>query len=159
MKTLYPFFKWANDTWVGKTVSDSIWLFPAIEGVHIVALALLFGAILVLNLRLMGVLMRDRSLPQLSPELETWTRSSLIVILVSGAMLFASEAVKTFYSSPFRIKMVLLIAAIAFHYTISRRLMRKEESELSPLQGKVAGTVAIALWMGVGFAGRAIGFF
>jgi hypothetical protein len=66
MKTLYPFFKWANDTWLGQTISNSIWLFPAIEGVHIVALALLFGAILVLNLRLMRVMMRDRSLPQLS---------------------------------------------------------------------------------------------
>jgi hypothetical protein len=159
MKTLYPFFKWANNTWVGQTISDSIWLFPAIEGVHIVALALLFGAILVLNLRLMGVLMRNRSLPQLSRELEMWTLSSLIVILVSGAMLFASEAVKTFNSSPFRLKMVLLFAAIVFHYTISRRLMRKEETELSPVLGKVAGSIAIVLWMGVGFAGRAIGFF
>jgi len=159
MKTLFPFFKWANNTWIGKTISDSIWLFPAIEGVHIVALALLFGAVVVLNLRLMGVLMRDRPLPQLFRELETWTLSSLIIILVTGAMLFASEAVKTFYSWPFRIKIVLLIAAIAFHYTISRRLMRREESELSPVVGKVAGSFAIALWMSVGFAGRAIGFF
>ena len=159
MKTLYPFFKWANNTWLGQGISDSIWLFPAIEGVHIVALALLLGAILVLNLRLMGVLMRDRSLPQLSRELETWTLSSLIVILASGAMLFASEAVKVFYSSPFRIKMVFLLAAIVFHYTISRRLMRKEESELSPILSKVAGSTAIVLWTGVGFAGRAIGFF
>jgi hypothetical protein len=159
MKTLYPFFKWANNTWLGQSISDSIWLFPAIEGVHIVALALLFGAILVLNLRLMGVMMRDRSLPQLSRELETWTLASLIVILVSGAMLFASEAVKSFYSSPFRLKIVLLIAAILFHYTISRRLMRKEDSELPPALGKVAASIAIVLWMGVGFAGRAIGFF
>jgi hypothetical protein len=159
MKTIYPFFKWANNTWVGHTISDSTWLFPAIEGVHIVALALLFGAILVLNLRLMGVMMRDRSMPQLFRELETWTLSSLIVILVSGAMLFASEAVKTFHSSPFRIKMVLLLAAVVFHYTISRRLMRKEEGRLSPVLTKVAGSLSIALWMGVGFAGRAIGFF
>ena len=159
MKTLFPFFKWANNTWLGHTVSDSIWLFPAIEGVHIVALALLLGAILVLNLRLMGVLMRERSLPQLFRELETWTLSSLIVILVTGAMLFASEAVKTFYSYSFRIKIVLLLTAIVFHYTISRRLMRKPESELSPLLGKVAGSVAILLWVSVGFAGRAIGFF
>jgi Family of unknown function (DUF6644) len=159
MKTLYPFFKWANNTWVGQTISNSTWLFPAIEGVHIVALALLFGAVLVLNLRLMGVLMRDRSLPQLSRELETWTLSSLIVILVTGAMLFASEAVKTFYSSPFRLKIVLLIAAIVFHYAISRRLMRKEDPELTPALGRIAGSVAIVLWLGVGFAGRAIGFF
>jgi hypothetical protein len=74
-------------------------------------------------------------------------------------MLFASEAIKTFHSSPFRLKMVLLFAAIVFHYTISRRLMRNEETELRPVLRKVAGGIAIVLWMGVGFAGRAIGFF
>ena len=71
MNFLYPFFKWANSTSMSQVINDSSWLFPAIEGVHIAALALLFGAILVLNLRLMGLMMRDRSLPQLSRELET----------------------------------------------------------------------------------------
>ena len=159
MNFLYPFFKWANSTSMSQVINDSSWLFPAIEGVHIAALALLFGAILVLNLRLMGLMMRDRSLPQLSRELEPWTLCSLIVILASGALLFVSEAVKVFHSTPFRIKIVLLILAIVFHYTVSWRLMHREDRQISPLLRKAAAAIAIALWMGVGFAGRAIGFF
>ena len=153
------FFKWVNGSWMSQTINDSIWLFPAIEGVHLVALALLFGAILVLNLRLMGIMMRERPLPQLFSELQPWTLCSLIVILVSGVLLFMSEAMKAFHSTPFRIKIVLLVAAIVFHYTISWKLMRRDDPQFSPAINKAAGGIAIALWLGVGFAGRAIGFF
>jgi len=159
MNTLYPFFKWANDTWLSQVINDSKWLFPAIEGVHIAALALLFGTILVMNLRLMGVMMPERPRLQLSRELEVWTLCSLVVILVTGVLLFVSEAVRSFNSGPFRIKIVLLIAAVLFHFTISRRLMREDERQHSAGLCKTAGVVAIGLWMGVGFAGRAIGFF
>jgi hypothetical protein len=159
MKTIYPFFKWIDGTWMNKLINDSNWLFPAIEAVHIVALALLFGAVIVLNLRLLGFMMRGRSLPQLARELEPFTLVSLIVILASGVLLFVSEAVKSFYSTPFRIKMVLLLSAIVFHFAVSWRLMRKEEGQRSPALSKVAAVFALALWISVGFAGRAIGFF
>jgi hypothetical protein len=159
MNSIYPFFKWVNNTWVGQTINDSKWLFPAIEGIHIVALALLFGAVIVLNLRLSGLLMRNRSLPKLAEELAPWTLCSLVVILVTGALLFASTAIRSFHSGPFRIKIVLLVAAIAFHYTISGRLAQREDSLLPSLPRKAAGVTAIVLWVSVGFAGRAIGFF
>jgi hypothetical protein len=143
MNSIFPFFKWLNDTSLSKMINDSKWLFPAIEGVHIAALALLFGTILVVNLRLMGVIMRDRPLVRLSRELEPWTLCSLVVILITGVLLFVSEAIRSFHSGPFRIKIVL----------------HQEERQLSPALRKFAGVIAIALWMGVGFAGRAIGFF
>src|SRR5687767_13572728 len=130
MDSLYPFFKWADKTALGAAINDSTWLFPAIEGVHIVALALLIGGVLVLNLRLMGVMMRGRSLPGLARELRPWTLSSLVVILVTGILLFFSEALRSFNSGPFRLKMVLLLAALLFHYTISRRLMNREDNSL-----------------------------
>ena len=159
MNSIFPFFKWLNDTSLSKVINDSKWLFPAIEGVHIAALALLFGTILVVNLRLMGVIMRDRPLLRLSRELEPWTLCSLVVILITGVLLFISEAIRSFHSGPFRIKIVLLVSAVLFHYTISRRLLHQEERQLSPALRKFAGVFAIALWMSVGFAGRAIGFF
>src|SRR5574342_1270777 len=115
MNSIFPFFKWANETWLNKVINDSKWLFPAIEGVHIVALALLFGTVIVLNLRLLGTMMRQRSASQLARELEPWTLCSLIIILSTGALLFVAEAVKSFHSTPFRVKMVLLARAIVFH--------------------------------------------
>lgn len=159
MNSIFPFFKWANETWLNKVINDSSWLFPAIEGVHIVALALLFGTVIVLNLRLLGTMMGQRPASQLSRELEPWTLCSLIIILATGALLFVAEAVKTFYSTPFRIKIVLLASAIVFHYTVSKRLLNREEGRRNGVFTKTAAVVGIALWVGVGFAGRAIGFF
>ena len=159
MNSLFPFFKWAETTWLHDVVNNSKWLFPAIEGIHIVALALLFGTVIVLNLRLMGVMMRGRSLPQLEREFEPFTVCSLVVILLTGVVLFISEAVKSYYSTPFRVKIVLLVLAIGFHYSVSWKLMHKDDGQRSPMLSKVAAVFAILLWVSVGFAGRAIGFF
>jgi hypothetical protein len=159
MNSIYPFFKWVDGTWLSKTINDSKWLFPAIEGVHIVALALLFGAVIVLNLRLLGVGIRQRPVSELAQELAPWTFCSLIVILSSGVLLFATEATKSYRSMPFRIKIVLLVTAIVFHYTVSRRIVSREGEPHHPMLAKAAAVFAIALWVSVGLAGRAIGFF
>jgi hypothetical protein len=159
MNFLLPFFKWVNATWLSKAINDSSWLFPAIEGVHIVALALLFGTVIVLNLRLLGITMRQRPVSLLAGELEPWTLCSLIVILATGALLFVSEPVKSFNSNPFRIKIALLAAAIVFHYTVSRRLLSRDDGNQGGAFTSAAAVLGIALWVSVGFAGRAIGFF
>lgn len=158
MNSIFPFFKWVDSTWLNKLINDSSWLFPAIEGVHIVALALLFGAVILLNLRMLGLLMKGRQLPRLLQELQPWTFWSLVVILCSGVLLFSAEAVKSFYSTPFRIKIVMLVLAILFHFGISSSLMRRDDAA-RPAWSKAAAVLAIAMWITVGFAGRAIGFF
>src|SRR5262252_5129200 len=113
MSTLLPIFQWFAHTWAATTISDSRWLFPAIEAVHIVALALLCGAILILNLRLFGVTMPGKPMRQLAEELAPWTLISLLIILASGLLLFSSEAMKAYASVPFQVKMLFLFAAIA----------------------------------------------
>jgi len=158
MNSILPLFNWINDTWLSKVINNSSWLFPAIEGVHILALALLFGTVIVLNLRLLGIALRQRPASLLARELEPWTLCSLILILVTGALLFISEPVKSFHSYPFRIKIVLLAAAIVFHYTVSRRIFSRDEGKANVFT-KTAAVLGIALWVSVGFAGRAIGFF
>src|SRR5207237_2106829 len=114
MHFLLPFFKWAETLSISGTIRDSKWLFPAVEGVHIVALAVLFGAILILNLRLFGVTLRYKPVRQLAYDLEPFTLVSLIIILISGFLLFSSEAMKCYARDPFKVKMLFLFAAIFF---------------------------------------------
>jgi uncharacterized membrane protein len=137
---------------------DSNWLFPAVEGVHIVALTMLLGAIALLDLRLYGVTMRNKPISKLARELAPWTLYSLIIILATGAMLFASEAVKVFSSGPFQIKMILLFSAMLFQYTVYRKLTNAGETLASPRWGKLAATVSLILWFGIGWSGRFIAF-
>jgi hypothetical protein len=158
MNYFLPIFQYFDQSWLGTVVADSSWLFPALEAVHIVALALLFGAILLLNLRLLGLALNNKPAARLARELAPWVFCSLIIILASGLPLFASEAMKAYFSVPFQVKMIFLFAAIIFHYTIHSHVTKTDDSQVSHTWSKVAAIVSIVLWFGVGIGGRAIGF-
>ena len=154
---LRPVFVWFNNSAVAEAIRDSRWLFPAVEAVHIVALCVLVGAIFLLNFRLLGVALRSTPVSRLARELAPWTFCALIIILATGLMLFSSEAMKCYESSPFQLKMALLFSAILFHFTIYRRVPMADGPK--PLWGRLAATLSAVLWLGTGFAGRAIAFY
>src|SRR5262245_30756295 len=158
MHYLLPIFKFFDNSWLGHFVADSEWIFPAIEAVHIVALAILFGALLILNLRLLGLGLTNKPISQLARDFGPWVHCSLIIILVTGVGLFASEALKAYASVPFQVKMLFLFAAILFHYTIYSHVTKAREAQIRPLWNKLAAIVSIVLWLGVGIGGRGIGF-
>jgi hypothetical protein len=155
MRYLLPFLRWVEHSAVGTWVADSNWLFPAIEAVHIVALTVLFGAILLLNLRLLGLAFTGKPVTELAKHLAPWVFCGLVIILASGALLFASEPMKVLTSVPFQVKLVLLFTAIVFHYTLYGWVTSTAPGRW---WGKVAAIVSVLLWTGVGAAGRGIGF-
>jgi len=158
MHYLLPIFRFFDKSWLATFISDSRWLFPAIEAVHIVALCLMFGAILMLNLRLLGIAFNNKPVAQLARELGPWVLCSLLIILASGLMLFSSEAMKAYTSVPFQVKMLFLLAAIVFHYTIYKHVTKTDDSKISHIWAKLAAIISIVLWLGVGIGGRGIGF-
>ena len=158
MTSLFPFFRWASDTWVAHWIANSTWIFPALEGVHIVALAMLFGAVIFVDLQILGVIRSDTPVWRLDETLRPWTFCSLVVILVTGVMLFASEATKLFNSAPFRIKILMLLLALVFHFTIHRRATQTSRPSGVKWE-RLTAAVSLVLWISVGLAGRAIGFF
>src|SRR5262249_12488327 len=91
---LLPFFKWSDASWIGVTVRSSRLYFPIIETFHLLALTLLFGAIVMLNLRLCGLVMKNLPVRQVSRDLSPWLLWSLVAILATGFVLFTSEAMK-----------------------------------------------------------------
>lgn len=153
---LQPFFKWCDNTPIGEWVRSGTWQFPMIETFHILALALLYGCVAILSLRLMGLLMRGFTVAALARELNPWLNRSLAVILVTGAMLYSSEATKAYGNPAFWLKIYLLTGALVFHFGVVRRVVRADE--VPRVTGLIAGAVSLLLWLGVGCAGRAIGF-
>ncbi len=157
MHFLLPLFQWADKTWLAETVRGSRFYFPIIETFHLLALTLLFGAVLVLNMRLCGLMMKHQPVQQVARDLSPWAFWSLVVILATGLMLFASEAMKCYASVPFQVKMTFLFLALVFHFTIHRKITRSDR-EPHRAVGVVIGGINFLLWMGVGLGGRAIGF-
>jgi hypothetical protein len=157
MHSLLPFFKWCDNTWLGETIRGSRLYFPIIETFHLLALTILFGAVLVLTMRMCGLMMTNQPTSQVARDLGPWAGWSLVVILGSGIMLFLSEAMKCYASKPFQVKMTFLFAALIFHFTVHRRVSRSER-EPKLVWGAAVGVVNALLWLGVGLGGRAIGF-
>jgi len=159
MHAMLPVFQWFSTTWVGLFVQRYVWVFPAVEAIHIVALTVLFGAILFVDLQMLGLVRRDTSAAKLARELDPWTFSSLILICATGILLFSSEAMKLYSNKPFELKMALLISAIVYHFTIHRWVTNSRPGHIGPIWTRLTAIVSISLWLGVGLAGRAIGFF
>src|SRR4051812_26700630 len=100
MSTL-PFFQWCDDTAIGAAIRDSRVWFPVIECVHILALAVLLGTVVILSLRLLGFGLTSQSVSGLARSLAPLTHGSLALIIITGISLFLSEALKCYENPPF----------------------------------------------------------
>jgi hypothetical protein len=155
---LLPFAQWCEASALGSAIRTSTWAFAVIESVHLLALAAIGGAVLVVDLRLLGFGLRDQRVRDLAHDAFPWLVGSLMVMLVTGFGLFLSEATKCYYSTPFWVKMGSLFLAIVFTFTIRRAVTRAEEGRINPIVYKLVALVSLTLWFGVGAGGRWIGF-
>lgn len=152
------YFQAAEQTWLSQVIQQSYWLFPVIMSLHLVAFAALGGAILVVDLRLLGVILPSQPVERLAHSVRWLLHGSVAAMVVTGTSLFVSEAVKCFYNDPFWIKMRCLLLGLIFTYTIRRKVVAMDPARLGPVWGKLVGLVNIALWSGVAWGGRWIGF-
>jgi hypothetical protein len=156
---LLPLFQWIQNTAIGHAIRESLWMFPIIEAVHLLALALIGGAVLIVDLRLAGLALRRQPASELAKDAEPWLIGSLGIMVVSGGLLFSSEALKCYYNPAFWLKMLFLFLAITYTFTIRRRVASAGEATVSPLWMRGAALVSVTLWSGVGLMGRGIGFY
>jgi hypothetical protein len=152
------FFKWCEQTWIGEGIRNSTWWFPVIEAVHLVGLGLVAGAVLVVDLRLLGLGLLHQPADELAEDAEPWLIGSLALMIVTGVLLFLSEATKCYYSKPFWIKMTCLLLVSVFTFTFRRHVIRTKRNRAHPLLGRVTALISLGLWFGVGWGGRWIGF-
>lgn len=154
------FCEWLVATPMAVAIAEWNGLFATIETVHVIALVVVVGSILVVDLRLMGLASRSYPVPALVRELLPYTWAGFVVAVVSGALLFSSNAAKYYLNVPFRLKMLLLALAganmIAFHLTSYRSVQQWGADP--PLAAKLAGGISVVLWIGVVTFGRWIGY-
>lgn len=162
MMDLLTFCKWLEHTAVGAAVRESLWLFPAIETVHLLGMAALVGTIAVLDFRLLGWTLRQKRFSELAPRLLPWTWAGFALQVVTGMLLFSSEAVKLYANPAFRLKMLLIflagVHALVFQCTVYRGVASWDDRTVPPLGAKVSGFISLLLWIGIVAAGRFIGF-
>jgi len=134
------------------------WLFPVIQSIHILGLTVLVGTIGLMDFRLLGIGMRRQAPGDLASGLAPWTSGGLLTVFATGPLLFGSDLARYLHNPAFVLKMGLLAAALAAHFTLHRSAVR-DGVMLKPAMQKVAAVVSLVLWSSVVLAGRAIADF
>lgn len=154
---LLPWFQWIESLWLGRFIVDSNWLFPVIESIHLLGLALLGGAVMIVDMRLIGLGLKHRDVREIARDARPWMIFGIIVMLSTGIPLFMSEAIKCYYSPAFWVKMYALAASLIYTFTF-RTWVTRSTSVQSTTRLFVTGALSIALWFTVAAGGRWIGF-
>jgi hypothetical protein len=163
MKSQFPeLIAYLENSAIATSIREDDTLFPLIESVHVVAICLVVGSILVLDLRLTGFASLRRPVGRLTGSILPVTWGAFALAATSGSLLFISNAAKYLANGFFVAKMILLGAAglnmIVFHAVSARNLPRWEKDSSPPLQARIAGAVSILLWIAIVACGRWIGF-
>ena len=153
-------FAWLEHSWLGIAVNNSKWAVAAFEAGHLLALAMLGGAVLLVDLRILGWGMKDEPIRRLARTAQPWLLAGLTGMIVTGVPLLASLAETKYYGNEaFRLKMYFLAAALLFTFTIRQRFILRERPAANALRTKLIAVMSVLLWSGVGIMGRGIGFY
>jgi len=151
-----------TDSGLAARIRDSLLLFPLIESTHVLGLALVFGTIAVIDLRLLGIASTQRSFKRMASDILKWTWAAFAVTALTGALMFITNAPVYYHNFYFRAKMVLLaisgVNMLVFELTAGRTIHAWDTAPSAPAAGKAVATVSLVVWISIIFLGRLIGF-
>ncbi|MCU1235846.1 MAG: putative rane protein [Candidatus Solibacter sp.] len=160
---LFPLFQWINDTGVATAIRELDWVFPIIETVHVLAIALVAGTVAIVDLRLLGIVLKHERVSQVAGRVLPLTWAGFVAMFVSGGLLFLAEATKSYANPAFRLKMLLLFIAglnpLVFHSTIYRSVAAWDDARTTPWRARLTAALSLTLWSGIIVAGRAIAYY
>jgi uncharacterized membrane protein len=159
---LLHFLQALHDTAAATAIREGEDLFPWIESVHVLAVTLVIGSIAVVDLRLLGWSSRDRSVMQMTALVLPVTWCAFAIAVISGALLFSSNAL-AYARNPFlQVKLLLILGAglnmTIFHLYSTRGADSWLTPALTPRRAQIAGAISLALWIAIAACGRWIGF-
>jgi hypothetical protein len=136
-------------------LNSNEWAFPLTECFHITSSALSIGMIALVDLRLLGWAFKRQTAGQLVKDTGIWTLAGLIIVIISGLLIFSSDPIRYINNSGYVDKMILLVLAIIFNYTIHRKVAFSNSSGIA---AKLVGAISLLLWISVPFGGIWISF-
>ncbi len=154
--------QWLEDSLLAAGIRQSVWLYPALEIVHITGIVLLVGPALMFDARLLG-LSPSIAVSSLSRHLLPWARGSLFVLIIpSGIMLFITNAVTLAGDPVFWLKLSLLALAVLNAFVFHRFVFKPEvvwnSNTIVPVKAKVNAVLSIILWLMIIACGRLLAY-
>jgi|SRR5579863_7286866 uncharacterized membrane protein len=156
------FAKWLGATSLSHAIQTAGWIIPALQTIHILAIAVLFFSAVIVDLRLWGALQRDVGLGDVGRRFLPVIWPTVLVLLVSGSFLIIAEPRRSLLNTTFYLKMTLLAFALVLTVVLQWSLSAKpefwEKGRHRRITARVAATLSILLWCGIIFAGRWIAY-
>lgn len=148
---------------VGIFMSQNEIAFPIAESIHVIGVALVFGTISIVDLRLLGVLRSGSSVKEITEDLLPWTWIGFALAMITGLLMFSSNAPSYWANTPFKLKMIALALAginmVIFELITARSMERWDNDGIArPNSVRAAGFLSLTFWIGVVVLGRWIGF-
>ncbi|HXP86368.1 MAG TPA: DUF6644 family protein [Bryobacteraceae bacterium] len=156
------FLKWLEASGLAARIRESLFLFPLLESTHVIGLALVFGTILIIDLRLLGLASTQRPFQRMASDILKWTWAAFAMTAVTGALMFITNAPVYYHNFFFRTKMLLLVLTginmLVFELTAGRTIHGWDQAPSAPPAGKAVAALSLVMWIGIIFMGRLIGF-
>jgi hypothetical protein len=155
---LRPLFEWMETTWFG--VIGKTWgaAFAVVEATHLLAMALLGGAIVISDGRLLGLLLRDVPVQLILDKAHRLFVVGLLIAIASGVFMACGVATKIHNLPVFWFKMLALAAGVTFTFAIKRPLLADGVEALNPWVVRAVAVASLTVWFTVAATGRWIGF-
>ena len=154
--------EWLEATTVGVLVRESLWGFQIVVAVHILGIALSVGTLVWLDLRLLGVAMRETPVATVYRQVMPWAVVGFVIMFVTGFALAIGFATRAYVNLFFRLKVAALLLAglnaAVYHLGVERRIADWNEDRLPPVPARAAGLISITLWALVILAGRMMAY-
>ncbi|MGA2510079.1 MAG: DUF6644 family protein [Candidatus Acidiferrales bacterium] len=157
------FCQWLSQTPWSVYLREAPYPFPVLIIIHIIAIALFGGMVVMGNLRVLGWAMRSVPVSQVIGQFRPWKWTGFAILLISGTLLAMSDPLEYYDNIMFWISMLLLVAAglnaMIFHFGAYRSVAAWDESATAPPGARRWAGVSLFLWIALVFAGRATAFF
>ncbi len=158
--SLIEFGQRLNDSEIGTALRESVYVYPLVEGLHLIGLVFSVGLILFVDSRLVGLTFKQVSIRDVLRPLRPWLLGGFLLTFITGLFLFVSEAAKTINLGVFQLKLVLIaiagVNALWFEIQWGRRVVEWQDEPVSPVAVRFAGWTSLTLWTLVVVCGRMI---
>jgi len=155
------FFQALQDTWFASGIRQSLWLFPILYTLHILGVVMLVGATSALDLRMLGLVMRDEPMPDLAALLLPWAKIGFVSQVITGSLLFIAQAADMWHNIAFLVKIALVLFAgmnvLIFHVNAYKNAGQWPRG-LTPAGARFSAVFSLICWVGIVAASRLIAF-
>jgi uncharacterized membrane protein len=162
LQSVTTFLEWLQASSLAVFIHKKAWAFTTVEVVHVFAVSMVIGTIMIVDLRLLGLASTKRPFAELSRRVLPFTWAAFVVAVIAGLLLFISRATEYFVNTVFWIKIALIVLAginmMIFEFITVRDVQKWNLDPTPPPRARLAGGISIACWVLVVVFGRLIAF-